>query len=95
MKTVNERTAHLSKGSIRIVGQVFDALAFAVVVNIPRDIRRTGLVMKPKHVGMIGSGGIGMAIVLGILLLVPELWWLALILAAGWCVGLFILNRMV
>jgi hypothetical protein len=50
--------------------------------------------MKPKHVGMIGSGGIGMALVLGILLLVPTLWWLALILAAGWCVGLFILDRM-
>ena len=51
--------------------------------------------MKPKHVGMIGSWGIGMAIVLGILLLLPKLWWLALIMAVGWCVGLFILHRMV
>jgi hypothetical protein len=44
---------------------------------------------------MIGSGVIGLVVVVGILLLVPKLWWLALTMAAGWCVGLFLLDRMV
>ena len=49
--------------------------------------------MKPKHTAMIVTGMMGMAIVVGTLLLEPNLWWLALILAGGFCIGLFIVSR--